>query len=133
MNECIYNQGTLRKHDYRDLGLIIDATNVPAGAYAYSNYFDNMQWVRSFAAMVGCDQAYSLHINLKDTSGATHGDSVVNSVVSNQSATGGAANLRQHRVGQNAPGLLGYSARFAVKNEGASPAAIRLRMQLLGL
>jgi hypothetical protein len=135
MEGIVYSPGDIPVSNYRDLGLIIDATNVPAGAYAYSNYFDNMQWVRSFAAMVGSDQSYSVHLYIRDTAGTTHGDSTLNSVVGNQSATGGPTNLRQHRVGQlgTVPGFLGYSARFAVKNDGSAAAAIKVRMQLLGL
>lgn len=119
---------------YQDLGLIVDASSVAAGAFVWSSYLDNIQWVRNLVFLVKSDQLYRVFIAARDTNGISNSDANNDSLINSTPASG--STYRLHRAGTAAsnPGFLGYSAKFGVKNEGTLQASlIQLRMQLLGL
>ncbi|MEN6521270.1 MAG: hypothetical protein ABFD46_09000 [Armatimonadota bacterium] len=120
---------------YQDLGLVIDDTNVAAGAYIWSSYYENTQWVRNLVLMVKSDKQYRAVVVVKDTGGIANGDSNYDSLTIAVAASG--SSYRLHRLGASTsiPGILGYAAKFGVKNEDSSAAAtsVQLRIQLLGL
>ena len=116
---------------YKDLGLVINAASVAAGAQVWgASWYDSVQWVRNMVWFSQCDLSYTAGYTLRDSE-PVESNWLMN-LVDNASSPGTEAVWRITQVtGQT--GLLGYSIKFRMKNEGASEAAyLRLRVQLLG-
>ncbi len=115
---------------YKDLGVIIDASTMAAGAIVYSSYFDDLEWVRNIICLSQSDQQYDLVYFRRDFNGNvdTSGQNIGTSLSAYPSP-----NWRYNTAISNV-GLIGYSARFYIKNSSASPNTYgRLRVQLLAL
>ncbi|MEN6372306.1 MAG: hypothetical protein ABFD64_09875 [Armatimonadota bacterium] len=119
---------------YQDLGLVIDATNVAAGACVWSSYYENVQWVRNIVLFIKSDQQYRGVLVSKDSSGTASGDANYDAIVASVAASGSTFRLHRTGIGLTYGGFLGYSAKFGVKNDSAVQASYaQLRVQLLGL
>lgn len=114
---------------YKDLSLVIEGLNMPPGTTLYSPYYDALYWVRSIICYCQSDQQYDCGYFTKDSSGRI--DASGYAIATNQSAF--PANYRPSKVtGVNA--LIGYSAKFYLKNSSASTNNYsRLCVQLIGL
>jgi hypothetical protein len=114
---------------YQDLGLVIDATNMAAGATVYSNWYDNVEWVRNSIVLVQTDQQYDLLSQIRDSQGNIDGNG--SSIAATQSAN--TTNFRKH-ISTGANSIFGYSVKYGLKNSSASPNTYgRARVQLMGL
>jgi len=114
---------------FKDLGQVITATNMAAGAMISSNFFDNLQWTRYWRATYQSDQTIQVGVCNRDTTLATNwGDYNSSSCpATGSSSWGGIAVTNQY-------GTLGYSAKFTVKNNSASANTFaRLNIQLMGV
>jgi hypothetical protein len=113
-----YNfNGNPHETDYEDLGLVIDAVNVAAGAFVYSSTFVNVQWVRNIVALSQSDQQYDIYSYLSDSSGI-----VSSSVLISSTALGSVPNTWwRNNVYNSTNGVLGYGVKFGIKNSSASP------------
>lgn len=134
-NEYIFRAGAWQEHRmrYKDLGLVIDATNVPAGATVMSAIFTGLQWVRNARYLGACDQTHSVFGFPRDSSSVESGISALGA--SAQPSTGGANTFRAYTLTSAAStassGVFGHGVRFQMKNEGASVASYaKMRVQL---
>lgn len=116
---------------YQDLGMVIDASNVPAGAYTYSPAYTSLEWVRHFVALSQTSQTFSLAICRRDSSGREDWGS---QLLVDRSAHWG---LWETYAGSPScdckSGIIGHGCRFRLENKGASAANMRLAVQVLGL
>lgn len=116
----------------QDMGQVLTGSSVAAGATAYGDWVDGVDWVRNIVFLAQSDQNYDLVHQVRDKDGTT---SLEASFVTGQSATAGGTSWRKHvqAMSSGNSGILGYSARFGMKNSGATPSNVKLRVQLLGL
>lgn len=129
---------SMTNYDYRDLGLIIDGGAVAAGAVVYSNYFDDMGWVRNMALFIANDQSVDVMLTRRDQSGAADYSTQLKAA---SPATGGSNNWVSYVVppvsGNSITtngAVVGYSFRLGLKNVGASPTTYaKLKAQLMGI
>ena len=114
---------------YLDLGAVITATNMAAGATAFSGWNDNVALVRNITLLSQSDQQHDIGVTRRDAGTATSG--IGTALVTNQPST--ASDWRSNSIAPpNA--ILGYSARFYLKNSSASPNTVgNLRVQLMGV
>lgn len=114
---------------YKDLALAVEGINMAAGATVWGNYIDNVQWVRNMIIMYSSDQAFDIYLGRRNMSG----NSDANGWITGLSA---GANTRCMSTANNSnqTALLGYSARFGVKNTAAvANTYARAYIQLMGL
>lgn len=108
---------------FQDLGLVVDATNMAAGATVYSNWYDGVDWIRNIIALSSSDQQYDIVIKRRDTALNESGMTL-------KSAQASSGSLATNTFSA----LLGYSVCFGIKNSSASPnTTAKLRIQMLGL
>lgn len=118
---------------YKDLGQVINSVNIAAGATVYSNWIDNVQWVRSLITLSQSDQTYDINMQRRDTA--------LSSTTESQLVAGLPASPGQYIsrlfIGVNASGtngIPGYSFRVAMKNISASVNTYaKLNMQIMGV
>lgn len=116
---------------YVDLGQLISAEAVAAGATIYSSFVDNVQWVRWVILFGQAGNTWEAGIAKRDSSGA---------VASNEpwlSSQPANAPLWKPITstpvsGPCTPGILGYSTKFYIKNVSVSVCDMALRAQLIG-
>lgn len=112
---------------FSDLGLVIDASGVAAGAFVYSSWIDEVQWVRQVLLGAQGDRTHNVGLYRRDSSLTDIGGVTV--------ASDQTANSPSWRAiyGSGTTGVLGYGCRFFLKNQdGTNPATLRLRVQLMG-
>lgn len=138
-NEYIYDGTAWQEYKmrYKDLGLVIDAVNVAAGATVYTPWYDNTQWVKNilfFLANTATGGNVSLNRINRDSSGrADVGFAMFTGTVSTNldalsvRAAGsaiGATTTASHAT-------LGKSTRFALINSASVVGNLRLAIQLI--
>ena len=114
---------------YRDLGQIINGVNMAAGAIIASSFIDNVQLVRGWRALYQSDQTCIIGIWNRDTGLIVNwGEySSASLPITGSASWGGQGAL-------SASSLLGYSAKFTLKNNSASANTFaNLRLQLMGV
>jgi len=118
---------------YLDLGLAIDGVNMAAGATVLSEWINNVSWVRYIIAQVSSDQASQLVAYRRDSSLEIidWGSTLATITAGGVSYVPIAAMPQQSATGASA--ILGYSARFGIKNTAAVPNTFaKVRIQLMG-
>lgn len=117
--------------NYQDLGLVIDATNMAAGATVYGSLISGLEWVRNFIMLYTSDQNFDIMIKRQDTAGNISGGSTLKSAaVGDSSRYALPFSLANVSV---ASSLIGYAATFGIKNVSASPNTFaKLWIQLMG-
>ena len=119
---------------FLDLGLIIDAGVIAAGATVFSATFNNLSWVRNILAFIQADQLikYSVFREISLGSGIYDwGMSMF--TLSSTSSSLWQPYVNISVAGASSSSVLGSSAKFAFVNVTASPTTVaRLRIQLLG-
>ncbi|NRD80272.1 hypothetical protein HPT25_23400 [Bacillus sp. BRMEA1] len=112
----------------QDLGIVISATNMAAGATVYSSLITGTPWVRNLLMLTQSDQQYDIGVSRVDTSGIQDWTTWVST---NNGST--ASSWRPVQV-VGASALLGVSAKLAIKNSSASANTFaNVRAQLIGL
>lgn len=109
-----------------DLGQVVLDPALAVNAVAQeAAYRGGLEWVRHLILLVRSDQPYEVYVFRRDSGGVGGwGDSIF---------SGAATGAAFAEVAITVPkALLGYSARFGVKNTGPAPASVELRVQLLG-
>lgn len=114
---------------YREELAAIDRP-IAAGVTEWSEWFNNVEWVRHLLTTTHCDQAYDLIIqrrgsdNISDAGNSLKTFSIVTPVTTSFTPTNATG----------ASSLLGTSARFGLKNTTANPMVKgKLNIQFLGL
>jgi hypothetical protein len=118
---------------YQDLGQVLDAGSIPAGATVYSQAYTQLTWVRNVIVFAQIDTAgWAVTIMRGDSSGVF--DWAVQ-LGSSSSSTGANWGVQIGSAGQSggSSGVLGYQAKFGLKNTSGSASTVgKLRVQLLG-
>lgn len=120
---------------FKDLGLVIDATNMAAGATVYSNWVDNVEWVRNGILLAQCDQQYDIQQQVRDSNSiSAYATNIIATQIAVASPNWAMAKLLQSSTSTGLSAVFGYSVRFGLKNSSASPNTYgKLRVQLMGL
>lgn len=99
---------------------------VAAAAFVYTNYIDNVSWVRSVLFLARSQgQSYDLVYKRMDKDGS---ESMENIITGNQPST---VNWRNHIV-FGAVGIIGNKVKFGLQNKGAAAVDMWLRVELFG-
>lgn len=118
---------------YQDLGQVVTGTNMGAGTVVWSNWIDNVNWVRYIRIMVQSDQVCQISISRRDST--LTGDSPI-AAFTNIAATGSGAwayYIMTPTASDTTNGIPGYSFRIGVKNTAASANTFaNLRVQIIG-
>lgn len=113
---------------YRDLGEVINATNVPAGGFIFSGWYDEIQWVRQIVFLSKSDQTYDYGIYRRDSSGQQE----YQGATLKSNASGNTTWIPNTYIGSGC--LMGYGVKFYVKNSSVSTNTLLiLKTQLLGV
>ncbi len=116
---------------YEDMGAVIDAAGVAVGAGVYTDYLDNVPWIRYIVMLVDASQNWDMGCVRRTASGVA---SAAAAWLSSQPATGDGARQLVYgpQSGELTNAVLGYSAKFYLKNVGASPADLTMYLQAIG-
>lgn len=116
---------------YADLGQIISASEVAVGASVFSTNIDGIQWARWIVVLGQSTGNWEFGIIRRDSSGT--------SGVIEPWATSQTANSPSWKAFTYSPtpasgpsGVLGYSARFYIRNIAAMISDVGLKVQLIG-
>lgn len=111
---------------YKDLGEVINTTNIVAGAIVYSDTFYGLHWVRNLFILAKSSQIFDiayLAIDTNGLSGAWH--------TPLQTSNGPAAGVW---IPLKFTTVLGYACKFAIKNPSAATATYaNMKVQLMGV
>ena len=110
----------------KDLGLYLDAGVLAAGASLYGNWVDNLEWVRNVVIMIQNDQTAQMVMARRDRQLAAGWGTNV--------GTAGGVTSSTAWSEQQVAVIVGYGAKFGLKNTAAAPTTFaKLRLQLLGM
>lgn len=113
--------------EYIDYGIVLDGAAVAAGATQYGGLVEKLHWARRALLLVQCDQVHDVVMTRQDASGTESLEITL--------ATGLAANAGGWRPVALLDGnsVLGYAARFGIKNTAAAATTTaKIRLQLMG-
>jgi len=116
---------------YEDMGAVIEAFGVAAGASVYTDYLDDVTWVRYIVMLIEADRSWDMGCVRRTASGVSSGAAAW---LSAQPAVGDGARQLVYgtQSGELTNAVLGYSAKFYMKNVGASAADFTMYLQLIG-
>jgi hypothetical protein len=112
--------------NYKNLGLVIDATVVENQAFAYSSWFkSDYIWCRYIMLTNSVDVKHDIFVMRKTPEGvADWGSVIVNDASSTSNSWGTII------IPTTTGGLLGYEFRFGIKNDSGAASTTRCKLSV---